>query len=86
MGQRRTEVGGYRITLLGTGANPGTFQPLLFQLDAFALGAERCPTRIVDQAQLATFFGQAQIGVVFAQDQAVFGLDVNIGRALAYRA
>src|SRR5471032_23209 len=71
--QRRAEFFGNRIALLGAGANPGTFQALLFQRDAFAFFAEGGPARVVDQTQFATFFGQAQVGVVFAQDQAIFG-------------
>ena len=62
--------------LLGFGAvrlDPGTRQPLLLAFDRFALGAETLPARIVDQTEFATLFGQAQIGIVFAQQQAVFG-------------
>ncbi|MNF34622.1 hypothetical protein D3C84_154680 [compost metagenome] len=46
---------------------------MFFQGDGFALGLEGGPTDVIDQAQLAAFCGQAQVGVVFAQDQPVFG-------------
>ncbi|MCY1186327.1 hypothetical protein D9M73_271900 [compost metagenome] len=73
MSQWRAEFFGDGIALFGTRAYPGTFQALLFQFDAFAFFAECRPAHVIHQTQFATFFGQAQVGVVFAQDQAIFG-------------
>jgi hypothetical protein len=67
-----------RIALWRTRAYPGAFQALLFTLDAFALGAEGGPALVVDQTQFAAFFGQAQVGVVFAQDQRYSAREVNM--------
>src|SRR5690606_23265359 len=42
-------------------------------LDRLALGAEGGPAQVIDQAEFATLLGQAQVGVVLAQLQAILG-------------
>ena len=48
-------------------------QPCTFGGDGFASLAERGPAGIIHQAQFPTNFRQAQVGVVLAQLQPVFG-------------
>ena len=53
--------------------DPGRSQALRLARDGFALARERLPARVVDDAQLAADLGQAQVGIVLAQLQAVLG-------------
>ena len=52
---------------------PQCAQSFGFSNESIALACEAFPARVVDQLQCAAGFGQAQIGVVFAQLQPVFG-------------
>src|SRR5690606_12956129 len=71
--QRSAEARDYGIALGRAGAYPGALKALFFLHYALALGLEGGPADIVDQAQFAALLGQAQVGVVLAQDQPVFG-------------
>ncbi len=73
MAERRAELIHNGLALFGVRPNPGRLQALFLTLDAVTLGAEGGPALIVDKAQFTAFLGQAQVGVVFAQDQAVLG-------------
>src|SRR3990167_2075212 len=53
--------------------NPGAAQALFLAHDGFTFFTERLPACVADHAQFAAFFGQAHIGVVFPQQQTVFG-------------
>ena len=71
------------------GAHPGGAKALQLALQAFALEAEGGPAGVVHQPQLAAGFGQAQVGVVFAQLQAELGAAgehaVGLGHALGHQ-
>ena len=55
------------------GADPGGSQALCFTRNSIPLAAEAVPLSVAHQAQLAPFFCEACIGVVFAQLQPEFG-------------
>jgi hypothetical protein len=57
----------------GAGAHPAVAQPRLLALDGLALGLEAPPALLAHQAEPAAGLGQAQIGVVLAQQQPVLG-------------
>ncbi|MNF42940.1 hypothetical protein D3C84_240100 [compost metagenome] len=73
MGQRRAEALGDGIAFRCSRTHPGALQALLLKGDAFTLGREGGPALVVHQAEFAAFLGEAQIGVVLAQDKPVFG-------------
>ncbi|CZY25936.1 Uncharacterised protein [Enterobacter hormaechei] len=52
--------------------HPGGFQALTFLFNAFQLLVEARPALVIHQTQLAAHLGQTQIGIVFAQHQAIF--------------
>src|SRR6185503_12139742 len=54
------------------GMNHGPLQTFDFSRRAIALRDEQLPTRVADQPELAPARSQAQVGVVLAQQQAVF--------------
>ena len=53
--------------------DPGRLEPLGFARNRIALAVEGLPARIVDHAQGSPGLGQAHVGIVLAQLQAVFG-------------
>ena len=73
------------LTGLGIRVNPGGLQAATLGGDRLALVIELLPALVIDQAELATGFGQTQIGVVLAQDQAILGAAgkhaIGLGRA-----
>ena len=65
-------------TLLGflrkiAGADDDVAQTLLLLFDGFTLFAEGPPALVIHQAQFPALFRETQIGIVLAQEQAVFG-------------
>jgi len=52
---------------------PGRLESRHLALDRLAFGTERRPAHVVHQSEFAPLFSQAQIGIVLAQLQAVFG-------------
>ena len=52
---------------------PRCFQTLDFAFDGFAFFVEHTPLRFTHQADFVAVFGQAHVGVVFPELQAVFG-------------
>ena len=48
-------------------------QTLLFALDQFAFFAKSHPASLIDKAELAAALGQAQVGIVFTQQQTMLG-------------
>ena len=73
VGQRRTKAASDSFAFSSARAYPGAFQPLFFQCDGFTFGTKSRPARVINQPQFAAFFSQAQVCVVFAQNQSVFG-------------
>jgi hypothetical protein len=61
-----------RALFLRASAHKRSFQAAGFAGDCVALAIERIPAGIADKTQLAPHFGQAQVGVVLAQHEAVF--------------
>ncbi len=53
--------------------DPGRSHALTLQLHLFHLGVELAPALVVDQTQFTTDGGQTDIGVIFPQQQAIFG-------------
>src|SRR5690606_13575886 len=71
--QRRFQQGIDLFDVLGVRVHPDVAQALTFAFDSLQLLAVTRPTHVVHQAQLAAFFRQAEIGVVFAQHQTILG-------------
>ncbi len=49
------------------------FSALDFAIRQFLLALEQLPALVVDEAELAALRGEAQVRVVFTQEQAVLG-------------
>ena len=71
-GQRRRQSSIHFRSAFRQRINPAGFQALTFTFNALKLLVETRPAFVIHQTQFTTLLGQAQIGVVFTQHQAVF--------------